>query len=396
METAPDPRLIPAFPSAAAQSHARAFAGTTIALHGLALVVFSGRMWSRSYPVLRMCMDDYICIIAFILVVTSSTFLLMTVPYTFGHDPNAFFLSDAQTSFKYAAIAQPLWAWSMATIKISFALMLLRIEQARRWRQFLWAMIVVQILLGIYNTLTIFLQCVPFYKAWDLVGAVPGTCWSRRAQSVSTIGVSTINILTDFIFALLPISFLRKIQRPVRERVVIGILMGLGVFAGVASIIKITAAAQFGATNDPVSESVKLGLWSVIEELVGLIVICVPCLRSPFQHALHAFGGITTRLRHYGQSRGYGRTYDGKEEGKEGDSRSRSQSRLTDIGYKLEDVRPEVNIQRPGEIWCTKEVMVDHDRLSRMPSPDWPNRGPDAVWVDHDFSLRDVEMGKAL
>jgi hypothetical protein len=53
----------------------------------------------------------------------------MTVPYVFGHDPNAFFLSDAQVAFKYAVIAQPLWAWSMATIEISFALMLLRIEQ---------------------------------------------------------------------------------------------------------------------------------------------------------------------------------------------------------------------------------------------------------------------------
>jgi hypothetical protein len=336
----------------------------------------------------------------------------MTVPYTFGDDPNTFFLSDAETSFKYAVIAQPLWAWSMATVKISFALMLLRVEQAHRWRKFLWAMIVVQLIVGFYNTLTILLQCVPLHKAWDLVGAVPGTCWNRRAQSTSTIGVSVINIITDFIFALLPISFLRKIQRPVRERMVIGILMGLGVFAGIASIIKITVAAQFGRTGDMINESVLIGKWSVIEELVGLIVICVPCLRSPFQRAVQTVTGVTTRMRHYSQSRGYGRTYETREVPQEDGGRIRSRSRLAamledsnDAGFKLEGMRDERSsqgspygdaIKRPCEIWCTKEVMVDHDRLSRMPSYERPHGGADAVWMDHDFSLRDVEMGRAL
>jgi hypothetical protein len=332
----------------------------------------------------------------------------MTVPYTFGDDPNTFFLSDAETSFKHAVIAQPLWAWSMATVKISFALMLLRIEQAHRWRQFLWAMIVVQLIVGFYNTLTILLQCVPLHKAWDLVGAVPGTCWSRRAQSTSTIGVSVINIITDFIFALLPVNFLQKIPRPVRERMVIGILMGLGVFAGIASIIKITVAARFGRTGDMINESVLIGMWSVIEELVGLIVICVPCLRSPFQRAVQTVTGVTTHMRHYGQSRGYGRTYETREVRQGERGRSRLAAMLedsNDSGFKLEGMRHERSIQGPPygdaiktpcEIWCTKEVMVDHDRLSRMPSYERQNGGADAVWMDPNFSLRDVEMGRAL
>jgi hypothetical protein len=236
----------------------------------------------------------------------------MTVPYTFGHDPNAFFLSNAQVSFQYAIIAQPLWAWSMATIKISFALMLLRIEQASTWRRFLWAMIIVQIVVAVFNTLGIFLQCIPFEKSWDLLGVVPGSCWSKRAQSISTIVVSTINIITDFVFAGLPIGFLRKVQRPIRERLVVGILMGLGVFAGVASIIKITAASQFGRTGDTINESVMIGMWSVIEEQIGLIAISVPCLRSPVQRVLHTFGDLRTRIRHYGKSRHYGRAFEGQ------------------------------------------------------------------------------------
>ncbi|KAH7092536.1 hypothetical protein FB567DRAFT_239799 [Paraphoma chrysanthemicola] len=409
MDTPPDPTLIPAFPSPTAQYNSRAFVATTFILHGIALVTFGGRIWSRSRPVFRMHMDDYVCTAAYIFILTNSTLLLLTVPYTFTSSPTTFFLSNAETAFKYAIISQPLWAWSMSLLKISFALMLLRIEQTLTWRRFLWFMIAVQVVVGVYNTLGIVLQCVPLRKAWDLVGVVQGKCWSKETQGTSTIVVAAINIITDFVFSLLPITFLRKIQRPMRERVVVGVLMGLGIFAGVVSIVKISVAAQFGRTGDMINESILIGMWSVIEELVGLIVICVPCLRSPFQRAVQSVAGVTVRMRRYGMSRSYGRTYEASEGPKE---RSRSRSRLAamlegsnDSGFKLERVRNESSgpsspngdvIKRPCEIWCTKEVMVDHDSLSRMPSYEQARGGPDAVWMDHDFSLKDVEMGRAF
>lgn len=334
-----------------------------------------------------------------VLVVVNSVLLLATVPYSFGHDPNAFFLSDAQESFRHAAISQPIWAWAMAAIKTSFALMLLRIEQSTRVRRFLWAMIAVQVGLGIYNTLTILLQCVPFYKAWDLIGSVPGTCWSRRAQSISTIAVSVINILTDFALALMPLSFLRKIQRPLRERVIVGMLMGLGFFAGIASILKIVAAAQFGRTGDMINESINIGMWSVVEELVGMIVICIPCLRSPFQRALEYCGVLSIRVKQATFARTYGRTLDRAKE-VQSSERSQSRSRLAstldkeESGFKMENMRSEseeeiawVQGQRENGIWCTKEVVVENDRISRMPSYERPHGGPDAGWVDEPFDL---------
>ncbi|KAH8723798.1 hypothetical protein GQ44DRAFT_655921 [Phaeosphaeriaceae sp. PMI808] len=410
-----DPSLIPSVPSRAALNNAHAFAGATIALHLVAVVVFGGRMWSRSYPVLRMSMDDYVCILAYILVLISSILLLMTVPYTFGHDPNTFSLSDGQYALRYIVIAQPLWAWSMATIKISFALMLLRIEQAVQWRRFLWVMIVVLILMGVYNTLTTLVQCLPIYKAWDLVGTVPGLCWSKKAQSTNAIAVSVFNIITDFIFAILPINFLRKIQRPVRERLIIGALMGLAVFASIASIMKLTVAAQFGRNNDPVNENVKIGMWSVIEELVGFIVICVPCLRMPFHRVVEIFREVNNRAKQYRKRRNYSRSQLSNDAKQERNNRSQTRSPLAirvikikesiDPGFKLGKLRNDSSIEEgpwessvkgPVEIWCTKEVMVDHDRLSRMHSLDWPNRGADAVWTDGNFSLKDLQMGRAV
>lgn len=66
MDPPPDPSKIPAFPSVAAQGNAQSFAATTLALHGIALMVFGARMWSRCFPVYRMHRDDYVCAIAYV------------------------------------------------------------------------------------------------------------------------------------------------------------------------------------------------------------------------------------------------------------------------------------------------------------------------------------------
>ncbi|KAG9194292.1 hypothetical protein G6011_04327 [Alternaria panax] len=308
-----DLHTIPASPSEAAQKTAKIFAGATLALHGIALMVFGARMWSRWRPVYRMQLDDHACTLAYVLIVINTSLLLAAMPYTFTHQPDAFFLSESQEAFHKASIAQPIWAWSMVFVKVFFALMLLRIPPSKHLRGFLWGMIVLQITLGVYNTLATLLQCVPVHKAWDLLGTVPGRCWSRQAVRTSSITVSVIHIMTDFMLALLPISFLRHIQRPIRERVIVGALMGLGFFAGVASILKILAAMDFGKTGDQMNESITIGMWSVIEELVGFIVICVPCLRSPFQRILQYCGVVSVRIRQHTLTHGYGRTHESNE-----------------------------------------------------------------------------------
>lgn len=66
MDARPDPSSIPVFPSQATQDNARLFSRTALALHGVALLAFGGRMCSRCFPVFRLHKDDYVCIIAYV------------------------------------------------------------------------------------------------------------------------------------------------------------------------------------------------------------------------------------------------------------------------------------------------------------------------------------------
>ncbi|KAF2186392.1 hypothetical protein K469DRAFT_573323 [Zopfia rhizophila CBS 207.26] len=371
----PNPSLIPAPPSQGAQDLAHAFASIAITLNVVSFVGFSGRIYTRSFPVFRLGWDDYIATAAFVFVIVDSTLLLLTVPFVFYRDPASITLQDTINSNRYAVIAEPIWAWAMATIKVSIAAMLLRLQQERYWQRFLWAMIIIQVVLGVYNNLTQLLQCIPLHAAWDILGVVKAKCWSDKAVRINLTCISSINIATDVIFSLLPITFLRKVQRPLRERIIIGILMGLGIFASVASIIKAVYATDFGNTDDPNKEGIAVGMWSCIEEQVGFIACCIPCLKSPFQKFLTYFGLITTQNksaygRSYGQMYGDGNTGGSRMKG----SNSRMKSDGLNAAIKMKsmrstDTQSEENIlavsdeqAKDGEIWCTTEVHLEEER----------------------------------
>jgi hypothetical protein len=258
--------------------------------------------------------------------------------------------------------------------------MLLRLESSKNMRRFLYLNIAVQLVLGTYNTLAQTLQCFPLEKAWDLLGRIPGTCWGRKSISISSIVVSSVNIVTDIIFALLPYNFLRNLQRPLRERIIIACLMGLGLFTAVASTIKMVAAINFGKSQDLNKESIELGTWSCVEGLIGLIAACIPCLRSPFQRALEFLGLVTTHNRTtyghgyadmYGQSKKK-TTHKSKPSADVDVSRT---STASGFPIKMHDMRhtdaaSEDNILpsedgKNGEIWCTTEVHLNSEGRSR-------------------------------
>jgi len=258
----------------------------------------------------------------------------------------------------------------MATIKISVATMMLRIEQKAVLRQLLWAMVGLQVVIGIYTTISVLTQCIPLHAVWDLMDLMEDKrCWSTQAIRLSSICVSSFHVVTDIIMALLPATFLKKLQIPLRERIVLGCLMGLGVFASAASIVKAVASADLGKTGDFSKEVISIGTWSCIEEQVAFIAACIPCLRKPFHSLLRRFGvvssGAGTSNKATGGS-GFKRMY-GNHTELTGNANNHA---IHMKSMASRDAPSEENILsggghsdslKPGEIWRTTEVHLDED-----------------------------------
>lgn len=299
---------------------------------------------------------------------TNSTLMMMTVPYAFGGNAAEFTVQGVIDGNRYAILAQPVWVWSMAAIKISVATMMLRLlqQQQKPLRAFLWAMVGLQIVVAIYSTISVLIQCIPLHAVWDIMGVVKDKkCWSTDTVRISSICVSSFHIVTDVAFAILPITFLKRVQIPLRERIIIGALMGLGIFASAASIVKAVTTANLKADDpDPNKTGISIGTWTVIEEHIAFIAACIPCLRKPFHAVLRKCGLLSTHgVTKAASGSGFQRMY-----GNHTDVRHEDAMRMKSMASR--DAPSEENILgasahpdslKNGEIWRTTEVHLEED-----------------------------------
>lgn len=215
--------------------------------------------------------------------------------------PGIVSLDRSTLAGKNSWLAISVWGLSMTCIKISIALTLLRIQgNLRAWRIFLYAVMAVQAVYGVGNTLfNTAIACHPLEAAWNPF--VPGGwCVSIEAmRAVSNLG-SSINITTDVLLSLAPATFLRKLNRPLRERVFVCVLMGMGILASVSSIVKTVIVKDWGeptTTEDWWATGVSICTWTALEQLLGVLAACVPSMKPILQRCLGVFGVSLTENR---------------------------------------------------------------------------------------------------
>ncbi|KAI4704180.1 hypothetical protein J4E81_001245 [Alternaria sp. BMP 2799] len=208
---------------------------------------------------------------------------------------------------------QALWNFSIGLVKISVALLLFRIKQTRPWRIFLSFTIVLLVLTTITSTLFQFLQCRPFSIYWDpsIFLTQKVECLPQEAIVGNIVAASAVHISTDLVFSLIPITFIRKLQRPRGEKIFLGILMGLGLFASSFAILRTVKASMIPPGGDTFFMTVAPTLWSMLELELALIAATIPTLKGIMQRSL-------VRTGHY--------FYDEKTE-------TQVRNRLVDLGF---------------------------------------------------------------
>lgn len=211
--------------------------------------------------------------------------------------PTASVISFAQSTEagKNSWLAIGVWGLSMTCIKVSIALTLLRIQgKERGWRIFLYVVMAVQSIYGIGNTLfNLVIACRPLEAAWNpFLPGGPYCVSTEVMRAVSNVG-SSVNITVDVLLSLAPATFLRKLNRPLRERVFFCVLMGMGLFASVSSIVKTVIVKDWGdpfAVDDFWAQGVSICTWTVLEQMLGVLAACVPAMKGIFQKLLGAMG----------------------------------------------------------------------------------------------------------
>ncbi|KAI1344502.1 hypothetical protein F5Y15DRAFT_113403 [Xylariaceae sp. FL0016] len=185
-------------------------------------------------------------------------------PITIMKGTKLFFIAE----FFYAACTVP--------IKCSICATLLRIADARRrWVYSLWTIMVMAAVASVIFIVTIANICHPITALW---GETDGICNPSLNSSVSFF-FSAISIVTDWSLAILPAVLLWKIQMKGRVKLSVGVMLSLGAFASCATIVRLRFLTLYDDQAEFMFSTGAIGLWSIIEEGIGIVAGSMPALR---------------------------------------------------------------------------------------------------------------------
>uniref|UniRef100_A0A8H7K799 Rhodopsin domain-containing protein n=1 Tax=Bionectria ochroleuca TaxID=29856 RepID=A0A8H7K799_BIOOC len=113
---------------------------------------------------------------------------------------------------------------SMAFIKSSICLTILRIAIIRWQRILLWTIIGCSFFVAIMLDIFILVECQPMQRIWN---EAPGWCYPDSAKVAITFITSGVNIVTDWICTILPIFIIWKLQMPKQRKIALCAVLGL-------------------------------------------------------------------------------------------------------------------------------------------------------------------------
>ncbi|KAJ5133507.1 uncharacterized protein N7443_004863 [Penicillium atrosanguineum] len=171
--------------------------------------------------------------------------------------------------------------------KVAVAAFLIEINAGGnpRIRKSLIAVAALNIILNIPQVLLAWFQCSPPSALWD--PSRQNLC--NHSTSVHyTYFVGAVAAVSDFYLAIIPVTMLAPLRIDRKLKWGLSFLMGLGVFAGGAAIVR-TWAAKFIMSDDPSWGVGILFHWGEVEEWVVLISMSIPPVWPLFRPFTHRF-----------------------------------------------------------------------------------------------------------
>ncbi|KAH7336017.1 hypothetical protein BKA66DRAFT_479925 [Pyrenochaeta sp. MPI-SDFR-AT-0127] len=258
-------------------------------LFTIAVAVYIMRMYTR---LRNLGWDDYTITLA--VVICTVELALQIAAYSQGLGRYQYYVSaeDQVDIFRYIFAMCLVGIWTAPLVRISISCMLLRLKTSPAWQWVLKTIIGIQIASAGASNICQVVQCRPVRAMWDVV---PGAkCWSPAQIQAYGYVYNSVNIMSDILLSLMPISFIRKLRRPLFERLLLAFLMALGLIAGSIAIMRLISLRKFDLTSGgslrSLSETVLL---TRVEELVGIIAACAPLLKPSLVSILHSLGIIT-------------------------------------------------------------------------------------------------------
>ncbi|KAF2138346.1 uncharacterized protein K452DRAFT_311699 [Aplosporella prunicola CBS 121167] len=274
-------------------SRAHEILSITGAFTAIAVIIVLLRTYVRAVMLRFFGPDDYLMVISTAISVLVFVFFVKETENGLGKHALAMMADmEAYSNFlRWLFIHSIFIMVAISLVKISLAMFLLRLAQRKTHIRVIWGMIVFLIAFTISCAGTLIFQCTPVQGAWDR--SIGAKCFDFMTFRNIGLFNSCVNIVTDVVFASLPIPFIWQLQVNTRTKLSLVGILSLGYFACAAAIVK--AVMQFTVINEPdwtVHDS--FNVWNSIELNVGIMAASLPALKPLFSWFFDAARAMTT------------------------------------------------------------------------------------------------------
>ncbi|PMD25802.1 hypothetical protein NA56DRAFT_529236, partial [Hyaloscypha hepaticicola] len=252
---------------------------------GVALIVVLARIYVRSVMLKTFGTDDYLITGAMLCGVGVLVIFIGETRHGIGMHTKDITYPELIKMLHWQFFHSLTVTLGISLIKLSVAFFLLRLVPGKVYKWFLYGMIAFLVAFTLSSEGTILFSCVPIRASWDRAGEPTAKCFSNNTFTDIGLFNSIVNILTDVLFASLPVTVVWNLQVNLRTKLSLLAILSLGYFACAASIIK-TVIQVHVLSNPDMTFNDSYFVWNSIELYIGILAASLPALRPLFRSIL--------------------------------------------------------------------------------------------------------------
>lgn len=178
------------------------------------------------------------------------------------------------------------YCFSLVFLKISLAFFYLRIVIQRWQRWVIFMTVTVFTLYGLTYAFIYLFRCGLNIND-QLISRAEGKCIPDHTLLIMTYVFGSVDTLTDFIYAFLPIYILWNSNMPLGMKFTAGFLLCIGSVSSICALIRVATLSNLNSDVEFFKQAVQTGLWSVIEPGLAIVATslaaCRPLWRKFFE-----------------------------------------------------------------------------------------------------------------
>ncbi|OCL06326.1 hypothetical protein AOQ84DRAFT_223942 [Glonium stellatum] len=253
-------------------------------------VFVSLRIWVRTYMIHNFGWDDTTMILANIVF----TFYCISMLYVQAHGGGTHLTEPTEIAkvINWTIAGEDTYIVTMCILKISLGIFFNRIVVKPWQRYVIFGVVAVSTLQSLASFFFIIFRCGPSPGHY-LVMQLEGKCAPRWLNLLFLYMHAGITTITDWIFAMLPVSILWHTKMDVRSKLSVGFILTLSTLGSICSVIRFKYVDGLTRLDDFFWNATNCAIWSAIEPGAGIIAGCLATMRPLFRRAFDTTRTIT-------------------------------------------------------------------------------------------------------